>query len=122
MKAYVFTMKEDICSANGKTESQKQEVLKVLNHYGTVEDFEQVVAADRAKYQAVIDNQLKQINAIKDQELTDDEIAMVVAYRNAKSGVVAKHIAVENECRQTITKLEDTLNQFKTKIIAVVGE
>lgn len=122
MKAYVFTMKEDVCSANGKTESQKQEVLKVLTHYGTIEDYDSVVAKERMKYQEVIDNQRGQLEAIKDQELTDDEIDMVKAYRSAKNTVVVKHVAVEEECRQTIKKLEDTLNQFKTKIIAVVGE
>lgn len=122
MKAYVFTIKEDICSANGKTEEQKKEILNVLAHYGSLEDYDLVVNAERNKYQTVIDNQQKQLDAIKDLELTDDEVAIVSAYRTAKKGVVAKHIAVEQECRQTITKLEDTLNQFKTKIIAVVGE
>lgn len=122
MKQYVFTMKDDICNANGKTEAQRADVLKVLTHYGTVEEYDQVVASERAKYQLVIDNQTKQIEAIKDQELTDDEISMVKAYRMAKSGVVAKHEAVEQECRATIHKLEETLNSFKSKIIAVVGE
>ena len=122
MKVFVFTLKEDVCSANGKTEAQKQEMLTVLSHYGTVEDFDAVMNNERAKYQSVIDNQRKQLEAIKDQELTDDEIAMVKAYRMARSGVVAKHEAVEQECRQTIAKLEDTLSQFKTKIAAVIGE
>ena len=122
MKQFVFTMKDDVCTLNNKTEAQKQEVLKVLTHYGDVEDFDDVLSKERAKYQAVIDNQTKQIEAIKDQELTDDEISIVKAYRLAKSGVVAQHVAVENECRKTIATLEDTLTQFKNKIIAVVGE
>jgi hypothetical protein len=115
-------MMDDVCTLNNKTEAQKQEVLKVLTHYGTVEDYDTVVASERAKYQAVIDNQTKQIEAIKDQDLTTDEMAMVKAYRVAVSGVVAEHKAVEAECRKTIDTLESTLTQFKNKIIAVVGE
>lgn len=122
MKTYVFTVKDDICNQHGKTEQNKQELLKVLTHYGTIEDYDAVIAIERAKYQAVIDNQTKQIEAIKDQELTADEISMVKAYRAAKQGVVSQHKAVEEECRQTIAKLEETLSQFKTKILAVAGE
>ena len=122
MKQFVFTMMDDVCTANNKTEAQKQEVLKVLTHYGSVEDYDTVVAAERARYQAVIDNQTKQIEGIKDQDLTQDEMAMVKAYRIAVSGVVAQHKAVEEECRKTIATLEGTLTQFKNRIIAVVGE
>lgn len=122
MKQFVFTMLDDVCTENNKTEAQKQEVLKVLTHYGSVEDFDTVLASERAKYQTVIDNQTKQIEAIKDQDLTADEMAMVKAYRIAISGVVAQHRAVEAECRKTIETLESTLTQFKNKIIAVVGE
>lgn len=122
MKQFVFTMMDDVCSQHNKTEAQKQEVLKVLTHYGSVEDFDTVLANERAKYQAVIDNQTKQIEAIKDQDLTDDEMSMVKAYRVAKSGVVAQHKAVEADCRKTIATLEETLTHFKNRIIAVVGE
>lgn len=122
MKQFVFTMLDDVCTLNNKTEAQKQEVLKVLTHYGKVEDFDTVLASERAKYQEVIDNQTKQIEAIKEQDLTQDEMAMVKAYRIAISGVVAQHKAVEEECRKTIATLEDTLTQFKNRIIAVVGE
>ena len=122
MKQFVFTMQDDVCNAHNKTEFQKQEILKKLVEYGTLEDFDTVLASERAKYQQVIDNQTKQIEAIKEQELTQDEMAMVKAYRIAISGVVAQHKAVEDECRKTIATLEDTLTQFKNRIIAVVGE
>lgn len=122
MKQFVFTMKDDVCTQHNKTEAQKQEVLKVLTHYGSVEDFDAVLSTERAKYQEVIDNQTKQIEAIKEQELTQDEMAMVRAYRIAISGVVAEHKAVEADCRKTIATLEETLSQFKNRIIAIVGE
>jgi uncharacterized protein YjcR len=122
MKAYVFTMMDDVCTLNNKTEEQKREVLKVLSHYGKVENYDDVVAGERAKYQSVIDNQTKQIEAIKEQELTPDEMSMVKAYRMAIGGVVAQHKAVEAECKKTITTLEETLAQFKSRVIAALGE
>ena len=92
MEAKVFTLMEDVCAANGKTDAQKNDLFKVLTTYGTVEDLEAVVAKERAKYQAVIDNLTRQYEAIKDQELTDDEIKMVYAYREGKASVVAEYV------------------------------
>ena len=75
MKQYVFTMMDDVCTANHKTEEQKQSVLKKLAEYGTVESYDSVVAQERAKYQSVIDNQTRQIEAIHERELTDGEMS-----------------------------------------------
>lgn len=122
MKQYVFTMMDDVCTANHKTEEQKQSVIRKLTEYGTVESYDSVVAQERAKYQSVIDNQTKQIEAIHDRELTDGEMSVVKALRLVIGNEVAKHEAVEAECRKTIETLEGTLTQFKNKIIAVVGE
>lgn len=122
MKQYVFTMMDDVCTANHKTEEQKQELIKVLATYGKVEDFDTVLAGERAKYQSVIDNQTRQIEAIHDRELTDGEMSVVKELRLVINGEVAKHEAVEAECRKTITTLEDTLTKLKSTIIAVVGE
>ena len=122
MKKYLFTLMEDVCEAHNKDAAKQNELLSVMNHYGKIEDYEKAIAPIIAEHQGVIDNLTAQITSIKDQELTDDELAMVKAYRMAKSGVVAKHEAIEQECRQTIRKLEETLSAFKSKIIAVVGE
>ena len=122
MKQYVFTMMDDVCTANHKTEEQKQSVIRKLTEYGTVESYDSVVAQERAKYQSVIDNQTRQIEAIHDRELTDGEMSVVKALRLVINGEVAKHEAVEAECRKTITTLEDTLTKLKSTIIAVVGE
>lgn len=121
MARFVLTIKEDVCKANGK-DVNATELLKVMAHYGTVETFEKVVASEIAPLQQTIDNLVRQIEAIEEQNLTDDEMAIVKAYRLAMSGVVAKHLAVEQECRKTIETLQGTLTQFKNKIIAVVGE
>ena len=121
MARWVLTIKEDVCKANGK-DINAVELLKVMAHYGEVQTFEKLVANEVAPLQETIDNLVKQIDAIQDQNLTDDEMAIVKAYRVALGGVIAQHKAVEEECRKTIETLQGTLTQFKNKIIAVVGE
>ena len=121
MAKWVLDVREDVCKANGK-DVQATELLKVMRTYGEVTPFETAVANEIAPLQKTIDNLVKQIEDIEEQNLTEDEMAIVKAYRLAVGGVVAQHIAVENECRKTIETLQSTLTQFKNKIIAVVGE
>ena len=121
MAKWTLDIREDICKANGK-DIQATELLKVMQTYGTVEPFEKSVANVVAPLQNTIENLVKQLEDIEDKNLTEDEMAIVKAYRLAISGVVAKHVAVETECRKTIETLQGTLTQFKNKIIAVVGE
>ena len=121
MKKYVFTVKEDICNANNK-DSNATELLSIMSHYGTVVDYDKEVAVVKAEYQAAIDNLNAQLSAIKEQELTADEIAMIRAYRDNKNAVVSQYTA-------TIKTYEDTLNNLRAefenriaKLRAVVGE
>jgi hypothetical protein len=122
MKQYVFTMKEDVCSLNGKTDAQKEEVLKVLSHYGTVEDYEVVIAGEREKYQAVIDNQSKQIEAIKDQDLTDDEMKIVNMYRECKKSNDAQHLSRINDLVNQLEAVRNEQEKRNAQIKAILGE
>lgn len=83
MKKFVFTIKDDVCAANGK-DVEATELLAKMKLWGTIEDYEQAVSVVRAEYQATIDNLTAQLNAIKDQELTNDEIVLLNAYRGCK--------------------------------------
>ena len=120
MKKYVFTVKEDICNANNK-DINATELLSIMSHYGTVVDYDKDTAVVKAEYQAAIDNLNVQLSAIKDQELTVDEIAMIKAYRDAKNSVIVQYT-------DTIKTYEGTLNNLRTefenriaKIREVVG-
>ena len=83
MKSYAFTIKEDVCAANGK-DVEATELLAKMRLWGDVVDFDQAVAAVRAEYQHTIDGLKTQLAAIKDQELTNDEIVLLNAYRGCK--------------------------------------
>lgn len=83
MKKYVFTIKDDVCAANGK-DTEATELLAKMRLWGDVEDYDHVVASVRAEYQSVVDNLTAQLTAIKSQELTDDEINLLNSYRACK--------------------------------------
>ena len=84
MKEYVFTVMDDVCAANGK-DVEATELLQKMSLYGKVEPLEKVLLAVKSEYQAVIDNITVQLNAIKAQELTPDEIVLLNAYRDCKT-------------------------------------
>jgi hypothetical protein len=121
MKKYVFTVKEDICNANNK-DVNATELLSIMSHYGTVVDYDRDIAVVKAEYQAAIDNLNAQLGAIKEQELTADEIAMIKAYRDNKNVVVAQFTATIKSYEETLVKFRADYEAKIKKIIEVVGE
>ena len=122
VKKYAFTVKEEVMSAHNKTLPQLQELLTVLTHYGVVVDYEADRKVENAEYQSSIDGLKTQLEAIKEQRLTADEIEIIKAYRLQ----VAKHDADKDkiivEYQTAVSKLEDTLSQFKNKLRVMADE
>lgn len=119
MKRLVFIIREDVCAANGKS-VDAIDLLKVMNTYGTVVDYDTFVAAEKAEYQTAIDNLTKQVNDIKEQELTDDEICMINAYRTCKAetqkGLKAENLALVGQLSDNKDKLLAMIEQIRTII------
>ena len=117
MKKFVFTIKDDVCAANGK-DLEASELIAKMKLWGDVEDYERAVASVRTEYQAIIDNLNTQLAAIKEQELTDDEIIFLNFYRERKA-ILGKVY----EAR--IGKLENELDEISAgfqKKIAQISE
>ena len=112
MKKYVFTIKDDVCAANGK-DTEATELLGKMKLWGDVENYDNVVASVRAEYQAVVDNLTAQLNAIKEQELTVDEIALLNSYRGCKK-VIAEKYEVRNA--ELERELEELRSGFQKKV------
>lgn len=91
MQKFVFTVKDDVCTANGKDVNATR-ILEVMHKYGTVEDYDAVVSGLKKEYQSVLDNVVAQNEAIKEQNLSADEIAMINAYRTQRAVAVQKYI------------------------------
>ena len=84
MKQYAITFMEDVATANGRN-PDPTEFIAEAKLRGKVVDFDEAVKEIRAECQRTIDNLAKQLNAIKDQELTPDEIVLLNTYRDCKA-------------------------------------
>lgn len=117
MKKYVLTIDEATCSKNNK-DVNASELLSVMAHYGTVENYETVEARVLAEHQKVNADLHAQLNAIKEQELTVDEIAMVKEYRKNKQAVIAEFDAKLKAMAETLRLGNEKLAQAKAVISA----
>lgn len=115
MKKVVLTIREDVCAKNNK-DVNAAELLNVMAHYGTVESYETATAKDKAEFQSNIDSLQKQLDDIKEQELTADEINIVRAYRAAKNSVVAKYTAENESLRESLRKADEKAKDMSRKI------
>ena len=115
MKKVVLTIKEDICAKNNK-DVNATELLNVMAHYGVVESYETATAKERAESQSTIDGLTKQLDDIKEQELTVDEMNIVRAYRAAKNSVVAKFTAENESLRESLRKADEKAKDMSRKI------
>lgn len=119
MKKYVFTIKDDVCAANGK-DIEATELLAKMRLWGDVEDYEKATAAERAEYQATIDGLTAQLAAIKSQELTDDEIVLLNSYRACKKttgdAFQTRIDALEHQLEEISTGYQKKIEQISALI------
>lgn len=115
MNKVVLTIREDVCAKNNK-DVNAAELLNVMAHYGTVESYETATAKDKAEFQSNIDSLQKQLDDIKEQELTSDEINIVRAYRAAKNSVVAKYTAENDSLKESLRKADEKAKDMSRKI------
>ena len=121
MKKVVLTIKEDVCARNNK-DVNANELLNVMTHYGTVESYETATAKDKAEFQATIDSLNKQLDDIKEQELTVDEIKMVKAYRENKTSVVSAYVAEAEQYKSQLQAVKNEHEQRVAKLKAILGD
>ena len=120
MKKYVFTVKDDVCALNGK-DINATELLEVMKHYGSVEDFEKVFASVKAEYQETVDSLTAQNDAIKAFNLSNDEYELIKAYRSCRAVISAGY---ESRIETLETQLDDIRTEEQTrleKIMAILG-
>ena len=107
MKKIVLTVNDAVCLKNGKDVNATQ-LLEVMRTYGEVTDFDAEVAGIKQEYQETLDEVVAQNEAIKAQNLTEEEIEIVNSYRTQRAKAVQTYID-EN------AKLTQTLDEVKTE-------
>lgn len=121
MKKYVFTIKDDVCIVNGK-DVEATELLAKMRLWGEVEDYDRAISAVKAEYQDTVDNLTTQLTAIKDQELTADEMRVLYAYREAKSAVVAQYVDEAEAYKSELVAMKGDFERKVSMLKAVLGD
>jgi lipopolysaccharide biosynthesis regulator YciM len=107
IEKFVLTVMPDVCDANNK-DPKAEELLKVMKTYGKVERYEDVIDAVTAEYQEALGNIRAQLLAIKDQDLTPEEMLWV-------SFIRARMTAAEEASQVKITALEKVIKDIRDK-------
>lgn len=105
MKKYVFTVKDDTCLANGK-DVNATKIIDVMRTYGSVEDYDTHIAGIKKEYQDTLDNVVAQNEAIKAQNLSDEEIALVNEYRKQRARAVQEYIEENARLNNTLATVK----------------
>lgn len=94
MKQFLFTIKEEIFTANGKNAEQPGELLNKMTEYGTVVPYDQVVNDSAAEMQKTIDDLVAQ-NAILKAE--NEALAEQIVSADDKKILNAVHARIDAE-------------------------
>lgn len=115
MKHLSFKIKKDVCEKNGK-DFEATELLKAMSHYGEITPFENEVVSIRRDYETTIESLASQLSDIKEQELTEDEINIIRAYRSVKNSVVSKYTAENESLKESLRKADEKAKEMSKKI------
>lgn len=121
MKKYVFTIRDDVCTANGK-DVEATELLAKMNLWGEVVDYDIAISEIKAEYQAIVDDLTSQISAIKEQALTEDELKIVLAYRACKTEVCDKFITRIDVLEGELTEIKTAEQIRSERIMAILNK
>lgn len=121
-KKIVLTIREDIYLSNDKTEAQASELLNVISRYGTIEDFDSVVAVKLKEKEEIISNLGKQLEEVKDRAVTDGEVLALKAIREDKRKAVAEKEARIGTLEKALTEVDQQYKSTLRKIKSVIPE
>ena len=98
MKDFVVHVSEDVCVKNGR-DPDAAKLIEIAKTFGSVEPLDSALAAERAKNQVVINNLTAQIDLIKEQEVTPEELEVLRALRkkSEKEGKVYAEITKDTK-------------------------
>lgn len=110
MKKYVFTVRDDVCTKNGK-DVNATALLEKMKLYGTVEDYDRNMAAVKAEYQSVIDDVTARYEAIKNLNLSNSEVQIVNLFRTLLSEETARYVAEVEAVKKQYGEENDALKK-----------
>ncbi len=120
MRKLVVTIRDDICTANGK-DVNATALIEKIKLYGTVEDYDVNMTAVKAEYQTVINEVSARYEAIKSLNLTQDEITFLNLYRKLKAETAAVHVAEKEALAKQLADVKAEQEGRIAKIAAILA-
>ena len=121
IEKYVLTVMPDVCDANGK-DPKATELLEKMKLYGKVEPYEKVMESVVAEYQEALGNLRAQNAAIKEQELTDDELLWLNFIRARKAANGEVYQARITELEQVILDISGKYKKRLAQFAAIIEQ
>lgn len=118
LKKYVVTVRGNVCDANGKEAVSFPEKAKL---YGDVEDYDVNMTAVKAAYNNEYNELKARYDAIKNQNLTADEITFLNLYRKLKAETAAVHIAEKEALAKQLADVKAEQEGRIAKIAAILA-
>jgi cell shape-determining protein MreC len=115
MKKVVLTIKDDVCARNGK-DANATELLSVASKYGTVEDYDTVIAKEKAELVAIINGLNAKLDTIAEYNVSETELPVLKAHRTSVETSVGV-VKTENEHLKDSLKKADEKAKNMSKAI-----
>ena len=120
MKTIVLTIKDDICAKNGK-DPEGTALIDVARTYGTVESGDAFLATERAKYESTIRALTAQIDSIKENEVTVEELELLRAIRKKSAGEISAYEAELSSLKAQLQKVAADSEEKARQIRTILG-
>ena len=104
MTEIILRFEDDVCLRNNKTSEMQSELIRKMSEYGTVEDYATHIAKHDVEWQRRLDNMTAQYNSVIEYGVTDTELAVLKALRNAVDKSVQ---VIEAKCAVMEGKLKE---------------
>ncbi len=111
----------DVCKDNGK-DPEATELLRKMETYGKVEPLQKVIDAVMVEYQESLGNALRQLEAIQELALTEDEIELLNFDRKRKAELGKNYQQRINELEQLIKDIGEKYKHRLAQISALIDE
>lgn len=115
MKKVVLTIKDDVCARNGK-DVNATELLNVMAHYGTVEDFETVLAKEKAELVGIINGLNQKLDTISEYNVSETELPVLKAHRVSVESAVGVVKAENANLKDSLKKADEKAKNMSKAI------
>ena len=122
MEKIVFTIREDMCDQNVKTPTMVAALKETMSKYGTLVPYDTDVAKLKQEYQDNIDALTKQLDAIRANDLNENEINLVNCFRVLCTKIHAESEKTEQQLRDALDKANKKLAETRSLIQSVIDK